>query len=416
MSEKTDKKNTDRQRHGVIAGGGIAGLASAICLARFGWQVTLLESASAFEDIGAGVQISPNGSRILEAMGVLQELNGKAFEPEALEMRHGKSGRQLLYLPMREKARERWGAPYLQVYRPDLIAAFLKVIEQQPDISTRNSCTAKQYTNQQDGVQINTEDGELIQADLLVAADGVHSTLREQVVGESHSPARFTGNVAWRAIVPIDVIANRLVPVPPPTACVWTGEGKHAVTTRIRGGKWINFVGITEQDNWQQEGWRVKGSIDEALADFDQWNPTITAILQAAAENDNLYRWALLDRPPLPSWSDGRTVLVGDAAHASLPSLAQGAVQAIEDAWELANTHQQERDISSANSQFFQSRIKRTSRVQKESAANLHLFHKRGLLNQFISYTPVWVAGKLLPAAIYRRNDWLYGKAPTVEA
>ena len=133
--EKTELKNTDGPRQAVIAGGGIAGLASAICLARSGWQVTLFESASGFEDVGAGVQISPNGSRILEAMGVLQELKGKAFEPEALEMRHGKSGRQLLHLPMKEKARERWGAPYLQVYRPDLIAAFLKVIEQQPNLS-----------------------------------------------------------------------------------------------------------------------------------------------------------------------------------------------------------------------------------------------------------------------------------------
>jgi len=316
---------------------------------------------------------------------------------------------------MKEKARKRWGAPYLQVYRPDLIAALLKVIEQHPRIATKTSCTVSQFTNQSNAVDIYTEDGEKLQADLLVAADGVHSNLREQVVGQSHSPARFTGNVAWRAIVPIEVIANRLIPVPPPTACVWTGEGKHAVTTRIRGGKWINFVGITEQDNWQQEGWRVKGSIEEALADFDQWNPTITAILQAAAENENLYRWALLDRPPLPHWSDNRAVLVGDAAHASLPSLAQGAVQAIEDAWMLASSHQQEADVANANKQFFESRIERTSRVQKESAANLHLFHKRGMLNQIISYTPVWVAGKLLPAAIYRRNDWLYGKGPSVD-
>jgi len=415
MSETTETKTVGVQRRAVIAGGGIAGLASAICLGRCGWQVTLLESASDFEEVGAGVQISPNGSRILEAMGVLTELNGKAFEPEALEMRHGKSGRQLLYLPMKEKARQRWGAPYLQVYRPDLVSAFLKVIDHQPNIATRKSCTVTRFTNEPDSVVINTEDGECMHADLLVAADGVHSRLREQVVGEGHSSARFTGNVAWRAILPLDVIANRLVPIPPPTACVWTGEGKHAVTTRIRAGKWINFVGITEQDNWRQEGWRVKGSIEQALADFDQWNPTITAILSAAAESDSLYRWALLDRPPLPHWSEGRAVLVGDAAHASLPSLAQGAVQAIEDAWVLASSHQQEADVATANRQFFQSRIGRTSRVQKVSSDNLHLFHKTGLPKQIISYTPVWLVGKLMPNAIYRRNDWLYGQGPSVE-
>ena len=236
-----------------------------------------------------------------------------------------------------------------------------------------------------------------------MAADGIHSNLRQQIT--VNDKARFTGNVAWRAVVPVDRLRNP----PPLSACVWTGEGKHAVTTRVRGGEWVNFVGIVEQDDWQVEGWRVKGSSSEALQDFGNWNDSITDIIQRSGD---LYRWALLDRPPLPKWSDKAAVLIGDAAHAMLPSMAQGAVQCIEDAWVLAECHEKNCNATTANQEFYHQRIGRTQRIQAQSAANLRLFHKRGLLNQVACYAPIWLAGKLLPEAVYRRNDWIYGQGP----
>jgi len=399
-------------RHAVIAGGGIAGLTTAICLALENWQVILLESAEEFESIGAGIQISPNGSRILERIGVLRELTDDWFEPEALELRHGKSDRQLLYLPMREKAHQRWGGRYFQVFRPDLIAALLRVIEQHDSIRYQTKTRVTGYSQNDTAVEIYTSTGQSLSADLLVAADGVHSTIRGQLgevsrnLEQTTAEPRFTGNVAWRAVVPVDSLGDA---TPPPTACVWTGEHKHAVTTRIRAGKWVNFVGIVEQENWQQEGWRHAGTKEQALADFGGWNDGITAIINAA---DTLYRWALLDRPALSAWSDRRVVLTGDAAHAMLPSMAQGAVQGIEDAWVLAQCHKDSTDVSFANQCFFEKRIERTQRVQQESASNLHLFHKSGMVDQIVSYAPIWLAGKLIPWAIYRRSDWLYGQGP----
>ena len=408
----SESKPSSNTRHAVIAGGGIAGLTTAICLARENWQVTLLESADEFESIGAGIQISPNGSRILERIGVLHELSDDWFEPEALELRHGSSDRQLLYLPMRDTALQRWGGRYFQVFRPDLIAALLRVIERHDSITCQRKTRVTGFSQNDVSVQVHTSTDQSLSADLLVAADGVHSTIRGQMGDVSgtddktNAEARFTGNVAWRAVVPVDSLGDA---TPPPTACVWTGEYKHAVTTRIRAGKWVNFVGIVEQENWQQEGWRHAGSKEQALADFGEWNESITAIINTA---DTLYRWALLDRPPLSAWSDRRVVLTGDAAHAMLPSMAQGAVQAIEDAWVLAQCHGESNDVTLANTSFFEKRIERTRRVQQESAANLHLFHKSGLVKQAVSYAPIWLAGKVIPWAIYRRSDWLYGQGP----
>ena len=198
------------------------------------------------------------------------------------------------------------------------------------------------------------------------------------------------------------------------------------MTTRICGGQRINFVGVVEQDSWREEGWRIRGTREQAASDFAGWNSTITDCISAA---DELYRWALYDRAPLDKWSDGRVVLIGDAAHPMLPSMAQGAVQSIEDAYCLAsilNAHLNSRDRSSngtftgkntdtsriemAFQQFFDQRIARTTRVQKLSANNMALFHTRGRMKQFARFEPARLAGKVAPRVLYRMNDWLYGK------
>ncbi len=405
IADSSEVKETAEttKRHAVIVGGGIAGLATAICLSLKNWRVSIYEQSPAFEEIGAGVQISPNGSRILERIGVLERIADSCFEPIALEMRHGRSNRRLLYLPMGDQAIKRWQGQYLQVYRPDLIRALLDVLESTEDVAIHNGVRVSHYGHDASGATVMLDKDEQVDADLLVAADGVHSTIRQQMTGDDK--ARFTGNVAWRALVPVEQLRNP----PPLSACVWTGEGKHAVTTRVRGGEWVNFVGIVEQDDWHVEGWREKGSSSEALQDFGNWNDSITDIIQVSGD---LYRWALLDRPPLPKWSDKAAVLIGDAAHAMLPSMAQGAVQCIEDAWVLADCHQRNPDAISANQDFYRQRIERTRRIQKQSADNLRLFHKRGFLSQVACYAPIWLAGKLLPGAVYRRNDWVYGQGP----
>jgi len=393
----------------IIAGGGIGGTTAAICLARIGWQVEILEQAAKIEEIGAGLQISPNGARILQDIGVMPHLAGTLFEPETIEMRIGASGRQVFSIPMRRIARERWGAPYFQIHRADLLDGLHKALAETGNAKLRVNARVTGYQANGPKTDVILEDGTRLQCDLLVGADGLHSKVRTQMLGPDQP--RFTGNVAWRAVLPAKDLGDL---VPPPSGCIWAGPGKHAVTTRIRAGTMVNFVGIVENPGWTHEGWKIEGTKAEALADFGGWNEMFHQII---AKAPRLYRWALYDRAPLPRWSDGSAVLLGDAAHPMLPMMAQGAVQAIEDAFVLARELARELALHGENGQavpaackaYFQARIARVTRVQAVSTGNARLFHRQSRLSQLASYGPIWIADKIAPNALLARNDWLYG-------
>jgi len=399
------RQNHERQRllmQAIIAGGGIGGISAAICLAQKGWQICVLEQAFEIAEVGAGIQISPNGVKLLEKIGVMPHLEDTLFEPKAIEMRDGISGRTIFNLPMKAIAGKRWGARYIQIHRADLIAGLLaRLKELQPD-AVKTNAKVTTYTQDKDTVSVVLENGETFSGDLLIGADGIHSTIRKQLLGSDAS--RFTGNVAWRAIVPADLLGDD---APPPYGCIWAGPGKHAVTTRIKGGSHVNFVGIVEQDTWQEEGWKLRGTLEEALRDFGGWNTTIDKILHSAPE---LHRWALFDRAPLQIWSNGSIALLGDAAHPMLPSMAQGAVQSIEDAWVLADEISKPQTIEAACQNYFNRRIKRTSMIQETSAFNLRLFHHRHPLKRLAYYVPMWLIGRVFPSFFHRRNDWIFGE------
>ena len=230
-------------REALIVGGGIAGLFSAICLRLTGWQVRVLEQAPALEAVGAGIQLSPNATNLLKETDSLPLIKDTSFAPEAIEMRNGTTGRQFCYLPLGKTAETRWGAPYIHIHRADLIAALERRLEQlQPDALILNAQVSDIH---QDGEQVDAQliDGRRFTADMLVAADGVHSAIRAQTIGDD--APHFTNSVAFRTIVSADRLGDT---VPPPTAAIWTGAGKHAVTTRLRGGALVNFVGVVETD------------------------------------------------------------------------------------------------------------------------------------------------------------------------
>ncbi len=380
----------------VIVGGGIGGIATAIALHLRGWQVQVLERAASISEVGAGVQISPNGTKVLEAMGVMPKLEASLYEPEGIELRIGDTGRQLFWLPMKQIAVRRWGARYFQIHRADLLDGLMARLQELAGDVVQTGTAVAGY--QKDCVLL--ADGGRISADLIVGADGIHSTIRTQMLGVD--TPRFTGNVAWRAVVPVDKLGNVSLP---PAGCIWALPGKHAVTTRIRSGVMANFVGIVETENWTEEGWNIEGSKDQALAEFAGYDPALTAIIENAT---SLNCWALLDRKPLDLWVDGSTVLIGDAAHPMLPSMAQGAVQALEDAYVLADCLDSG-PITDALQTFYDTRRKRTAKIQATSAANLRLFHKRRGLPRLISYVPIWIAARVAPRIIQRRNDWIYG-------
>ncbi len=391
----------------LIVGGGIGGLATGIALSLRGWTVSVLEQAPELREIGAGLQISPNGWRVLEALGVTAPLTRCVFEPEAVEMRLGQSGRRIFCLPMRGYAVQRWGAPYVHVHRADLVSALqVRLTGLQAD-AIQTGCVVDSYAQTGDSVTLTLGDGTTRSGDIAIGGDGLHSVIRTQMLGPDRP--RYTGNVAWRAVVPMAALGDH---APPPTACVWAGHRRHAVTTRLRAGTLANFVGMVETDEPAPESWRATGAQAEALAAFDGWAPEIRTLI---AQADTLNRWALFDRAPLPRWHDGRVGLVGDAAHPMLPSMAQGAVQALEDAWILARELGAQGTAEAGFAAFYNQRIDRTARVQKGSVANARLFHKASALGAVGFYGSMGIAARLAPGAFHARQDWVYGYDPTAE-
>lgn len=385
----------------VIVGGGIGGLTAALAFHHFGWQVQVLERAPELSEIGAGIQISPNGMKVFRAMGMEDQISKNAFQPEALEMRFGRSGRQIFRIEAEQAIIERWGAPYLHLHRADLVAALkAMLLRRQPD-SVRLGAVVTGYRQTETGAAAILDNGEELEGDLVVGADGIHSVIRDQMHGKDYPD--FTGHVAWRAVVPMAELGDL---APPPTACVWVGKRRHAVTYRLRGGELANFVGIVERDEWTSESWTEEGTTEEVLDVFGSWHPILTNLIKKAGTP---YRWALFDRLPLKTWMDGRVVLMGDACHPTLPFQAQGAVMAIEDAYLLAKLcAESPKDLDTALVEYFSARLPRTASVQSSSRGNAKLFHRPTMLSRLFTYGPLWLAGKIAPSVIRSRQDPYY--------
>lgn len=383
----------------LIAGGGIGGLSAALCLRQFGNEVVVLERAPQLESIGGGIQLSPNCMHILRKLDVAERLEAQAFRPQALEMRMGHSGAQIFQSPLDDRTLRRWGAPYLHIHRADLVETLADELNQRAPGALHLGASLKSYMPTGASVTAELDDGARIEADVLIGADGIHSLVREQMQG-ALSP-RFTGNVAWRATVPIEAMGDL---APPPTACVWVGPGAHCVTYLLRGGTLVNWVGVVEHADWPHESWTQAGARQDALKDFAGWHPTLRRIIDNA---DAHYRWALFDRPPLQHWINGRAALLGDAAHPMLPFMAQGAAMAIEDAWVLAKCLSQS-DVAAGLRRYQDLRLPRASRAQVASRNNARTFHRKDSWAQLTSYGPMWLAGRVAPQLIQKRLDEFY--------
>jgi len=384
----------------VIAGGGIGGLTAALCLNHFGFEAQVLEQAPVFSEIGAGIQISPNGMKVLQALGLDDAIAAVAFRPTASTMRIGTSGDTIFERPMGSRMERKYGAPYLHIHRADLIEILAQAVrERMPDALRTNVCVTG-YLQDDNGVYVQTN-GDAVAGDILIGADGIKSAIRNTMLGPQNP--RFTGNVAWRAVVPVEKLGRH---VPEPKATVWTGKDKHAVTYLLRGGELANFVGVVERDDWREESWSATGTREQALADFAGWHPVVTTLIEQA---DAHYRWALFDRKPLGQWTDGRAALLGDAAQPMLPFMAQGAAQAIEDAYVLARALSENSDTVSALNKYANKRKLRTARVQAAASANMELFHQGAGPQRKRTFGPIWAADKLAPDLIDAKLDWIYG-------
>ena len=383
----------------IVVGGGVGGLAAALALTRLGARVTLLERAKAFAEIGAGLQLAPNATRLLFRLGLEAELRRVAFEPRAAEIRDRADGRLLLSTPLGAQAQARWGAPYLQAHRADLHGVLLAAGEA-AGVDLRVDTPVDHLVPEDDAVRIEAG-GETFSTDVLIGADGVHSRIRAAVMAET--PARFTGQIAWRGLVPARLLPPGLIA---PAATVWTAPRRHFVHYYVRAGELVNFVGFTPERRWREESWTAPAEPGEIARAFAGWPAPVAALTEALARTDGPgWRSAVHDRPPRRGWARGRVALLGDAAHPMPPYLAQGAGMAIEDAEALARHLCGGAAPAAALADYAAERFERARKVQRWAARNATAFHLPGLARR----AAFALAGRLGGESAL---DWLYGYAP----
>jgi salicylate hydroxylase len=349
----------------AIVGGGIGGLAAAASLLRAGFDVHVYEQARALGEVGAGVQVSPNASRILHRLGLAEALARSGVKPLAWHQRRWDDGRTLLRSPLAEPLEAAFGFPHYQMHRADLLAALAAAL---PPHRIHLGHRLTGFTDHGDRVEARFANGTHVEVGVLVGADGIHSLVRGELFGRTKP--RFTGCVAYRGLVPAERLRHLDLEV---TAQVWLGPGRHFVHYFVSRRRLVNFVAIVEQDTWTRESWTDRGDAAQALAAFEGWHPQVRTILTAV---DEMFIWALFDRAPLDRWSAGRVTLLGDACHPMLPFMAQGAAQAIEDGATLtACLTAAGSDTLHALDTYQRLRIPRTARLQAMSAQNKTRFH-----------------------------------------
>jgi len=309
----------------AVIGGGIGGCSAALALQRAGCIVDVYEQVPVKGEVGAGIQISPNASRLLISYGLGQQLEAIAVRPSMTEARRWDDGRILSREQLGPAMERDFGAPYYHVHRADLLNIISDAIPQR-SLHMGQRCVG--LVQHDDRVELIFEGGSTVEADLVVGADGIHSAVRRELFGAEQP--RFSGHVAYRGVVPVERIAHLGIER---KSTNWMGPGGHFVHYFVSGGRYLNFVAVIEQAAWQRESWNDRGDVAEALQYYAGWHPQLHAILGAV---DDIYKWALFDRNPLPAWTLGRVTLLGDACHPMLPYMAQGAAQAIEDGAVLA--------------------------------------------------------------------------------
>ncbi|KAF9227012.1 FAD/NAD(P)-binding domain-containing protein [Gyrodon lividus] len=358
----------------VVVGCGLGGLSAAYCLAQAGHKVTILESASAIGEIGAGIQVSPNLTRLLIRWGLGQRLEQVAVKPDALTFRRWCTGETVAWTKWGESMDEAYGAPYYHIHRADFLQMVFDLAN--PHTKIRTNCRVVALDPSIPSLTL--ESGEVIRADLVIGADGVKSITREYVVGGPDKPTP-TGDAAYRAIIPTELLLKDpdLRPlVETPEMVGWLGPGRHIMAYNIRAKKEYNVV-LVHPDDGSVESWTAEGSADKMRADFVGWEPCMQKLLALIPSTLN---WKLMDRLPLSTWvhKDGKVVLLGDSCHPMLPYRAQGSAMAIEDAAVLGNLFSRlsSRAQMTPLLHAYQSiRYARTANTQAASRLNQHIFH-----------------------------------------
>jgi 3-hydroxybenzoate 6-monooxygenase len=385
----------------VIVGGGIGGLTAALMLGRAGLRVRVLERADEFAEIGAGLQLAPNATRLLRRYGLLDDLLETAVLPRRLVAMNALTGRRLTTLDL-DRVRGRYGAPYIVMHRHDLLQVILEHCRREPALTLETARDVTTVEHAAEQVTVTCRDGSTYHGEVLIGADGLSSTVRPLVVDDELQP---TGFVAYRGAVPLDAVDRR---VALDEAVAWMGPGMHLVQYPLRRGELYNQVAVFRSDEYRQ-GRQDWGSPEELDRVFSAACEAVRVAIPALRRDR---RWPMHDRLPAPSWSNGRVTLLGDAAHPMLQYLAQGACQAIEDAaalaQELAHLGWADawpiQDVQAALRGYEGRRLAQAARVQRTARTWGEIWHVDGLAMALRDE-----ALRLRPPDDLSRIDWLYG-------
>jgi salicylate hydroxylase len=385
----------------LIAGAGIGGLTAALALSRVDFKVTIFERVAALEAFGAGLQLTPNATRILAELGLLDAIRARATEPRRLRILRGRDDGELAELNLAASV-QRWGAPYLIIHRADLQGELAAAVENRANIELRLGVELAGVDDRPGAVAVRLQRGPLSHdetGDVLVGADGLRSRVREGLALDG--AAKFSGQFAFRAIVPgKDLPARWLAP----EVTLRLGARAHLVQYPLRGATILNLVAVIDS-GWRDEGgdhpWDGAADLRTLERAFADWSRETRALIGAARD---WRAWPLFHRPPIGRFARGRIALLGDAAHPMVPFLAQGAAQAIEDAGALARRLGGAQNVEAALAAYSRDRVARASRVQREALAQGRIYHMSG---------PLGLARDLAmrtlgPERLLARYDWLY--------
>ncbi|KWV51481.1 monooxygenase [Bradyrhizobium macuxiense] len=389
----------------IVAGAGIGGLTASLTLAAQGFRVVVLEKAERLEEAGAGIQLSPNASRILVELGLKERLAPRAVTPESVNVMSARAGGEIVRMPLGEAASFRAGAPYWVIHRADLQAALQAAVNDHPDIDLRLGCQFEDVARHARGLTVVQRRGNARQQELAVAligADGIWSSVRGHLFPDVQP--QFSGLIAWRGTLEATALPREYTA---PRVRLWMGSNAHLVTYPISAGRQINVVAIVS-GIWNRPGWSAPGDTNEIKDAFatSRWPATARMLVGAV---DGWRKWALFTLPDLGHWNEGAVALLGDAAHAMLPFAAQGAGMAIEDAAVLAktlsdSTGENVSGIPAALTRYARMRRARVLKVQRLARQQGRIYHLSG---------PAALARDLAiraigPQRMLTRQDWIY--------
>ncbi len=373
----------------LVVGGGVAGLASAAALAHRGASVRLLERADGFREVGAGLQISPNGARVIAALGQDEALAQAGIQSRAVVLREGAQGHAVLRMALPAD-----GSGFHLIHRADLIAVLEGALR---GVEVTFGASVEAVLPEGTRPAIVFGDGSRESADLIIGADGLHSRLRPAVLGAAPSTPFFTGQVAWRALIPAEAGAA-------PEAQVFMGPGRHLVSYPLRGGALRNIVAVEERRDWAQEGWTHRDDPAHLREAFRNFGGPVPGWL---AQVKDLWLWGLFRHEVAARWHRRRVAILGDAAHPTLPFMAQGANLALEDAFALASALERTQGLEEGLAEWQAARLPRARRVIQAANRNARNYHLRAPLAP-LAHLALRLSGRVFPDAALRQFRWIY--------